>query len=313
MMTRSLLVIAALMTLHVTAAHAQLMIPDSGTGDRVMLFNDFDGSLIDVNWITDIGAVGWAFTTPKESRVIGNEIWVSDQVTDAVHRFDMGRNFLSSITAHPAGGVLDNIRGFGTDGTKVYVSVFHSTTALRGIASYDTAGNPVGFFPGQTTTASFFDASPFMGDILAPNSVGGNIERWSVGGVFQGNFATGLGSTPQQVEVLADDSVLGISSIAAAGIEGVYHYEPNGTLRRFIDTEILKLAFGEQVPRGAALLGDGNYLVSTSIGVYKYHVAGNNFTQVLGGVDAQYIARVPEPTTAALSALGALMLLRRRR
>jgi hypothetical protein len=295
------------------AAQGQLMIPDSGTGDRVMLFDDFNGALIDVNWITDVGAVGWVFTTPKESRVVGNEIWVSDQVADAVHRFDMNRNYLSSITAHPAGGVLDNIRGFGTDGTKVWVSVFHSNTALRGIASYDTSGAPLGFFPGQTTTASFFDVEPFLGDLLAPNSVGGNIERWSVGGAFLGNFATGLGSTPQQVEILSDNSVLGISSIAAAGIEGVYHWEPDGSLRRFIDTEILKGAFGEQVPRGAALLGDGNYLVSTSIGVFKYNVAGNNFTQMLGGVDAQYIARVPEPSTLALLAVGAAMALRRRR
>ena len=30
-------------------ARAQLMIPDSGTGDRVMLFNAFDGSLIDAS------------------------------------------------------------------------------------------------------------------------------------------------------------------------------------------------------------------------------------------------------------------------
>ena len=59
-------------------SRAQLMIPDSGTGDRVMLFNAFDGSLIDADWITDVGQP-YVFTTPKEAAVVGNQIWVSDQ------------------------------------------------------------------------------------------------------------------------------------------------------------------------------------------------------------------------------------------
>jgi hypothetical protein len=132
-------------------------------------------------------------------------------------------------------------------------------------------------------------------------------------GTVLGNFATNL-PTPQQVSVLGDGSVLGTATIAAAGIEGIYHWESDGSLRRFIDTEILKGQFGEFVPHGAYLLGDGNYLVSGSTGVYKYSVLGNTFSQILGGVDAQYINYValPGPGVLPLLALGFIAGRRRR-
>lgn len=286
-----------------------LMIPDSGAGDRVMLFSDFDGSLIDLNWITDIGAVGWFFTTPKEAITVGNEIWVTDQVADAIHRFDLNRNFLSSITAHPNGGVLDNIRGLDVDGSKVYVTVFHTTSANRGLATYNYAGAPGGFFQNN---GSFFDVAPFGNELLISNSTTNDIERYTPAGAFLGIFAINR-DFPQQLEVLPDNSVLTVSSIASIGVEGVWHYESDGSLRRYIDTQDIKDAFGELVPRGAWVLGDGNYLISTSIGVFKYFVGTDTFTRIVGGVDAQYINYVPEPATISLLAAAGLIALRRRR
>jgi len=281
------------------AGQTHLMVPDSGAGDRIMLFSAADGSLVDINWITDIGAVGWSFTTPKEARVIGNEIWVSDQVTDAIHRFDMDRNFLSSITAHPGGGTLDNIRGFGTDGTNVYVTVFHGTAALRGIAVYTTTGTPLSFFSAGATGSGPFDAEPFQGELLISSAATDNIERWTNAGVFVNNFATGI-VFPQQVEILGDGSVITVSSISTPGVEGVYHFNADGTLRRYIDTQPAKNQFGELVPRGAYLLGDGNYLISTDGEVMEYDVTLDNFTQVLTGVNAQYVTPFTPATGCAL-------------
>jgi hypothetical protein len=287
-----------------------LMIPDSGAGDRVMLFSEADGSVIDLNWITDAGAVGWAFTTPKEAMQVGNQVWVSDQITDAVHRFDLNRNFQGSITAHPAGGNLDNIRGFGFDGSKMYLSVFTSDTARRGIAVYDSNGGPTGFFP--NTTASYFDVAPFMGNILTSNSTTDSVERRNAGdGSFIANFATGIDFV-QQVETLADNSVLAVSTIGANGIEGVYHFNSDMTLRRFINTQGIKDAFGEQVPRAAWLLGDGEYLITTSIGIYK--TLGAGFMQIQAGVDGQFINRlVPAPGAVLVGVLGVVCGTRRRR
>ncbi len=266
------------------AAQAQLMVVDS-SNDRVMLFDDVDGSLIQADWLTDVGAVGWEFSTPKEARIVNGEIWVSDQIEDAIHRFDIERNFIGSITAHPNGGSLDNIRGFGSDGSTVWQTIWPSTSTQRGVGSYDVEGSPMAF---HAINASLFDVEPFQGDLLISNSTTDNIERWSTEGSFIGNFATGI-DFPQQIEVLPDGSVLTASTIAAQGVEGIYHFDEEGGLIRYIDTQLIKNQFGEQVPHGAALLGDGNYLVTCSRGVFKYDVGSNSFAEVIGGFDAQYV------------------------
>ncbi|MBL9032528.1 MAG: hypothetical protein JNM80_12585 [Phycisphaerae bacterium] len=284
--TAAILCVAGLAS--ATLGQQRLMITDSGAGDRVMLFDPQDGSVVDLDWITDIGAVGWSFTTPKEAMVVGNEIWVSDQVVDIIARFDFNRAFLGTITAHPGGGVLDNIRGMGTDGTNVYVTLMHGTAALRGVCVYTTAGAPVAFLPGS---GSYFDAERFGTDLLVSNSTSNNIERWSTAGTFLGNFATGV-VFPQQVVIHTDGSVISVSSIANPGIEGVYHHNADGSLRRFIDTEGLKTQFGEHVPRGSVVLGDGHYLIAASTGVYKYFVDTGIFTRIVASVDAQYITRI---------------------
>jgi hypothetical protein len=310
-MSRARLIVVALLLFPGSAlAQFPLMIPDSGTGDRIMLFDGFNGSLIDANWITDT-AQPFVFTTPKEAAVVGNEIWVSDQVADAVHRFDLSRNFLGSITNDASGNTLDNLRGFGYDGTTVYLTRFHGTATLRGVVTINAAtATPTGFF--AIGTNSVFDAQPFQSDLLISNSTTNNIERWTPAGAFVNNFATTI-TFPQQVAQMTDGSIITVSTIATAGIEGVYHFNTDATLRRFIDTEPLKLAFGEQVPTGAWQLGDGNYLISTGIGIFKYDVAGNSFSQMLGGVGGQYINPfIPEPSCLSFLALSGLLALRRR-
>lgn len=304
-MVRVLASVAALLVAAAPAA-GELLIPDSGN-DRIMLFSDVNGEVLDLNWLTDIGAVGWVFTTPKEAMLVNNEVWVADQVADAIHRFDLNRNYLGSITAHPDGGVLDNLRGLGFDGSTVFQTVYPSTSTRRGVARYDAAGTPLGF---HALAASLFDAEPFQGDVLISNETTDDIERWTSTGTFVGVFADNI-VFPQQVAVLADGSVLTVSSIANPGIEGVWHFNADGTLRTYISTEPIE----EMVPRGAYLLRNGNYLIATSTGVYTaaWNGVSYEFKLMAGGVDAQYINYIPEPGTAGLAALGALALLRRRR
>ena len=272
-------------------ASAQLMIPDSGAGDRIMLFSQADGSLIDLNWITDIGAFGWEFSTPKEAIVVNNEIWVADQVTDDIHRFELeDRNYIGSISFMSTGSALDNVRGLAFDGAAVYITNA-SPTANRGIASFAPDGTPLGFFP---IPASLFDVEPFHGDLLISNDPTNSIERWTTSGVYLGAFATGV-VFPQQVATMPDGSIIAVSSIANAGIEGVYHYNADGALRRFLDTQPQKVQVGEQVPRGAWLLDDGGYLIATSIGVFKaVEIAPDSymFLTMADGVNAQYISAI---------------------
>lgn len=319
-MRRSVPLMAAAVAALAGSVSAQLMIPDSGTGDRVMLFDQNNGSLIDPNWITDAGGL-FTFTTPKEAAVVRDQIWVSDQVADAVHRFDLNRNFLGSITALPGGlpaANLDNLRGFGVspDGSEVYLSIFHSNTAIRGVVRIDTStAASTSFIQMLPTSTSVFDAELYNGELLIPTSGSDSIQRRRLSdGALLGDFASLV--DPQQVHVEPDGSVIAVSTIAAAGTEGIYHFNPNGSLRRYIDTEAIKVATGEMVPRASVVLGNGDYLLATSDGVFTIRPTGSGstdytFTISIDGVDAQYINAVPEPSSAL--ALALLTLARRRR
>jgi hypothetical protein len=274
------------------AAQNALMIPDSGTADRIMLFSAVDGSLIDLNWLTDAGAVGWAFSTPKEAITVGDEIWISDQIEDRIHRFNKStRAFIASINTIAGGAVMDNLRGLGISGNTVYL-VQGLSVGQKRIATYDFAGNPVSTFE---IPNSSFDVEPFQGDLLISDSGTDRIERYTTAGVIQAPFATNI-VFPEQIHTHSDGTIITISSIAANGIEGLYHFNPDGSLIRFIDTEPIE----EQVPRGGYLLQNGSYLIATSVGVYRATpVVGGpaTFELIQGGVSAQHIGVLVESTT----------------
>jgi hypothetical protein len=302
MRTRFVLLVA--LAMFVPAVSAQFMIPDSG-GDRIMLFDSFNGSLIDADWLTDQGAVGWAFSTPKEAVVVGSELWVADQIEDAIHRFDLGGGFLSSITTGAGGQALDNIRSLGFDGTIVYLT--NSAGAIDdAVVKYDATGNEAGFFS-LGTGYSPFDAEPFQGDLLVSGS---DIDRWTTDGTFLSTFATGLGF-PEQVVVLGDDSVIVANAIDSAGVEGLYHYNADGSLRAFVDTQ----SIGGPVLRGGNLLGNGNYILGTADGIWVAESDGGGgfvFDQVFADASGQYVTLIPEPASLALLAIGGVLALRRR-
>ncbi|MEM6401184.1 MAG: hypothetical protein AAF757_13270, partial [Cyanobacteria bacterium P01_D01_bin.116] len=76
------------------SAQSFLMIPDS-VGDRILLFDSNDGSLIDDNFIDGSETGDGIFQTPINAIQVNQEIWVSDQVADAIFRFDLQGNYLS--------------------------------------------------------------------------------------------------------------------------------------------------------------------------------------------------------------------------
>jgi hypothetical protein len=299
-------IVVATTFLWTQAAHAGLMIPDIAN-DRIMLFDHVTGHLVDPNWITDAGAIGWGFRTPHEAMVVNNEIWVSDEgiggTEGAIRRFDLNtRTYNSSITTRTGGAPLREPQGLASDGTNVYVTHFGFTSSECGITRYDTTGVPGAFF---NISHRMEDIAVFGSNLLVTNAVTLSIQRLSANnGFLINNFATGS-SGPRQVSVLGDNSVLALFPANAGA--GVYHYNPDGTVRRYIATSGLS-----GIRRGAYLLGDGNYLVSTSAGVYKYDIAGATFEQIMGGVDTRLISFVPEPSALALAAATFLLLRQRR-
>src|SRR5690606_17193809 len=94
-------------------------------GDNIVLMDIQTGTVID----PQLGTLGPLNpTTPKAIRQIGNEVWITDQVTDMIYRFDLTQNHISNIT-----GNLDNIKGLDmVGGSEVWVTNSGSSNGAPG-------------------------------------------------------------------------------------------------------------------------------------------------------------------------------------
>ncbi|HYD01630.1 MAG TPA: hypothetical protein VEB22_10425, partial [Phycisphaerales bacterium] len=91
---------AAALALTTLAAslQAQFVMITDWTADRVMLFNESDGSVANLDFILDGAGVGYDWASPRDAIQVGNEIWVSDQITDSIARFTTAGVHISTIT-----------------------------------------------------------------------------------------------------------------------------------------------------------------------------------------------------------------------
>ncbi|HVS08827.1 MAG TPA: hypothetical protein VMS76_03060, partial [Planctomycetota bacterium] len=156
---------AALLCATAASAHAQYMMVVDSTSDRVLLFDAHDGALVNASFIVDDPtSAQYNFQTPKDAIQVGDQVWVSDQLSDAVYRFDLNGNFVGAIS-----GGMDNIRGMELVGSTVYVTNAGTGNGAPGSAlvRFDTNGNPLGSFP---VVSSPFDVIGFQGDLLVSSS-----------------------------------------------------------------------------------------------------------------------------------------------
>lgn len=282
-------------------ASAQFLVIGDSSNDRIMTFDPFDGSLIDPDFIVDAGGSPYDFATPKDAINVGNEIWVADQLSDAIYRFDLSGNFIDGITTG-----LDNVRGMAFANGTVYVSNSGSNNGAPGdaVIMFDTAGNNLGNFA-VGNNGDPFDVLEHNGELLISDIANEAIQRHDLAGNFLGTFHDSDGLTgidfPQQLAERGDN-------ILAAGFSppaGLYEYDASGT----------QIAFYDAVEglRGAFVLGNGNILVTNSSGVWSLDPNANTATLIADGFSAQFVNLVvPAPSSLALLGIGALALRRRR-
>ncbi len=249
----SLTILGTIGSANLAQAAQLLMIPDS-LNDSILLFDSYDGALVDDNFIDGAGI----FQTPLNAIQVNNEIWVSDQLADSIFRFNLNGKLLSTIS-----GGLDNIRGMAFIDDRVYVTNAgtNNNAPGAGIVTFDTNGNNLGFF----ATGSPYDVLFYNGELLISNVADENLERYSLNGVFLGTFHDSDGVTgidfPQQLATRGDSNVL------AAGFSnpaGIYEYDSDGSqIGLYTSAE----GVANRGIRGVYELGNGNILWTGGDGV----------------------------------------------
>jgi hypothetical protein len=273
-MKKSVTTAAAGLALLAGSASAQdyILMPDS-TSDTVQKFSAVDGSFLST--VVTLNQPGGALT-PIEAQVVGNEIWVSDQLQDNITAYDLATGAYIGVVVGPAEG-LDNVRGFEVADGKIWVTC--------GAGTYN---NQVPVFD-QTTRAFLFavsvggggfDAKLYNGEILVSNITTHDIDRIGFDGTLLGKFVDSTGADqpldfPQQMYPLPDGSEVLVAEFSST--REIFRFDSAGTLIESIDTA------PQGGMRGILRLANGDYMITNGAGAHLYNPASGVVTVYSGG------------------------------
>ncbi|MEO8211386.1 MAG: hypothetical protein ABI840_12575 [bacterium] len=252
------------------------------SNDKVYLLDKQTGDVVDNSFIPTTQP---QLNTPKHAlqNYIGDNILISDQISDAVQRFDTNGTYLDIFA--PAGGVntaiLDNIRGIGYRPNSNLLVTVGGGASNNTIQQFDLIGNSLGTFIG-TNLNSPFAILKRSDDYLISNSTGTNrITEFSYNGNFFSNFYTGSNfAFPQQMIQLDNGNIVVAAFSPPSGLaildeDGVYQ----------------TILTGVTGNRGVYLLGNGNYLTTNGAGVHEINsTTGALVRTVVTGASFQYLS-----------------------
>jgi hypothetical protein len=241
---------------------------------RVVLFDAFDGTLVDDNFI-DLEAT--TAGTPKDLIRVGDEIWITDQIRDRVDRFDLEGNYIGVIGGQFAGGGLDNLRGIGVIGNEVWVANAGTANGAPGnaVVRIDFSGNILGNFPVDGSPWDFIQRGDEV--LLSFSASGGflsRIERLDLNGVHLGSF-----NTPGEMNFIQQISERPNGNVLAAGFSspaGLYEYPPAGGAP-------LTYFSGASGPRGVVHLDNGNVMWTNGSGIHVADLAAGTTMNIMTG------------------------------
>lgn len=287
------LAVLALLGLPMAASAQQYLLVTESTTDRVMIFDAYDGSEVNTNFILN-ALSPYSFILPKQAIQVGEQIWVADQNADSIFRFDIQGQYIDRIG--PMG--LDNIRGMALVDGVVYLANGGSGNAAPGhaIITIDAAtGQITGSFPAGDP----WGVTPFEGGLLVSEETLDELERYTLSGVSQGVLVTTGFDLPQQMYVKENGNVLLAAYNAPVGI---FEFTPAGELVEY-------LPIGTTSVRGVYVLGNGNIMFTDAVGVKVYDVTTGAITLLEGG-SGHFISplTLSEPCPADLDGSGTLTL-----
>lgn len=269
------------------AASAQdyILMPDS-TSDTVQKFSAFDGSFLGT--VATLSQPGGA-VTPIEAMVVGNEIWVSDQLQDNITAYDLASGIYLGVVIGPADG-LDNVRGFEVADGKIWVAVGGGTYSGQ-VPVFDQTTRA--FLFATTVGGSVFDVKLVNNEIYASNIDTDDIDRLALDGTLLGKFVDSTGPDlpldfPQQIYPLPDGSEVLVAEFSNP--REIFRFTPTGTLIESIDTA------PQGGLRGIVKLGNGDYMITNGAGAHTYNSTAGITTVFSGG--GRYLTLVSTTTPA---------------
>lgn len=246
-----------------------LLIPES-TNDTVGMYDPFDGS-----YLGDLITGHPDFGTPLNAiQGPDGRIYVSDQVADAVLVFDTEGTFIETYADSTDG--LNNIRGIDFYQGNLYVTSGDDFIAIFSAAHTREAD----FFSSGYDPFDIFlldDGKALVADIMGTTD---NVSLFNADGtvdhlIFSVNF-------PEQIQRLPGGNYI------CAG------FSENMIITFDVSGSIAQVPYIS--PRGVLELGNGNWLVSGSDGIYEVDpITGNEVTTIRTGVSGRYIELVDLP------------------
>ena len=255
-----------------------LMMPDS-TNNRLVLFDPFDGSLVDSNYFA------LASGTPVEAIQSGTEIWISEQLGDRVSRWSLTGTPLGQFGGGATGG-LDNVRGIDVINNVLHVSNAGSGNSAQGasLVQFDSAGTNLGFLA-MTNSPGPFDVIDYQGGLLvSSSSANDDIHRYTYAGASVGTFYNNSAlNFVEQLRLASNGDVL------AAGFS-------SNNVARLDAAGTIVSSFAASGTRGVWELGNGNIMWTNGSGAHVFDVATGGSTQVYSG-GGRFLGSlvIPEP------------------
>lgn len=296
--------VALVVTVVAPAWAGYLCITDTSSGKGLMLFNSYNGAVVDPNWLS-MAANGCG--NPIAAQVVGtDEFWVTDKSNDQVMRYQLStKAFLGVITSSN----IVSPMGLEVSGNTAWVA--NASSSLKKVAVLNVPTHSVTgtFAAGSAGAGVPYDVQLYNpGDglkLLVDDQAQKNLDLFTLSGTFvrtlHHSTASGDYNQPQQMSITASNTVLVAGSTSPYG---VYEFDPNGVkINSWTRTTGV---------RGVYALGNGNIIFTDSGGVHTLDRGTGTVTDVLTGRSCNYIEYgVPEPASLTLL-LTALAALRRR-
>ncbi len=270
MTKKSILSLAAAFCCLVSMNAQQTILAINSTSKQVLQLNATDGSLINSAFI-NVSAQSPG--TIKAAAQVDNKIWISDQTLDRIYIYSLTGNYESTIS-----GGLDNIRGLNVVNNEVWVTNEGSANGAtsNSVVRFSKSGTNLGVYP---TITSPFDALDLgSGNALVSSFSNSGIAKISYDGTVSTAFVpAGVVSNPEQMNFnAAGNIIVAVFSSLGTNPAGIYEFSTTGTL-------VNKWPITTGSVRGVIAAGNGNYLVSTSTGIYSLNPANSTSTLLTAG------------------------------